>query len=142
MSSFLNWQPLNSVADSCFGFTERFLSFVTPEYARSSDLALAEGTRMRSLCLLPVMMGWLWAVNCLNCGRKSFLKPIIVPSQITVCGSRLQSGHSKALSGLRSRSLAKAFQAFLCGLGLYDSLSCGFAHMLLDMKSMDFYLPA
>ena len=29
---------LNSVADSCFGFTERFLSFVTPKYARSSDL--------------------------------------------------------------------------------------------------------
>ena len=26
------------MADSCFGFTERFLSFVTPEYARSSDL--------------------------------------------------------------------------------------------------------
>ena len=67
---------LNSVADSCFGFTERFLSFVTPEYARSSDLALAEETRMRSLCLLPVMMGWLWAVGCLNCGRKSFLKSI------------------------------------------------------------------
>ena len=29
---------LNSVADSCFGFTERFLSFVTPDYARSSAL--------------------------------------------------------------------------------------------------------
>ena len=26
------------MADSCFGFMERFLSFVTPEYARSSDL--------------------------------------------------------------------------------------------------------
>ena len=89
---------------------------------------------MRSLYLLPVMMGWLWVVDCLNCGRKSFLEAN--HSAITDCRHVWFKTTKWALEGLVSvdikksdksiPSLAQIFDAHWLCMTLYAvvSLTC------------------
>ena len=96
----VSWHnSLNSTVVSCLALAVGRRSLEVVAYFRSKARALAEEIKMRSPCLLPGIVGWFRFVHCWSFGKKSFQKPIIVPSQITVWGSRPQSGHRYVCCG-------------------------------------------